>query len=88
MGFSDQEIFQGLPSGFGQEPRFRAWHGMEDLYYRTLKKKIMVLRGNHTWDPKILNDHIEELLAITRKYDATFINRKLQELILNYTTQF
>jgi hypothetical protein len=47
----------------------------------------MVLRGNHTWDPKILNDHIEELLAITRKYDATFIKRKLQEMIPDYTPQ-
>jgi len=53
----------------------------------TSHKKIMVLRGNHTWDPKILNDHIEELLAITRKYDATFIKRKLQEMIPDYTPQ-
>jgi len=53
----------------------------------TSHKKIMVLMGNHNWDPKILNDHIEELLAITRKYDATFIKRKLQEMIPDYTPQ-
>ena len=53
----------------------------------TSHKKIMVLRGNHTRDLKILNDHIDELLAITRKYDGPIIKQKLQELISDYTPQ-
>lgn len=53
----------------------------------TSHRKIMVLRGNHTWDRKILDDHINELLGVTRKYDGLSIKQKLQELVSDYTPQ-
>lgn len=53
----------------------------------TSHKKIMVLRGNHTWDPRILDEQIDELLAITRMYDGPSIKHKLQELVPDYTAQ-
>jgi FlaA1/EpsC-like NDP-sugar epimerase len=53
----------------------------------TSHKKIMVLKGNHTWNPKILNDHVDDLLAVTRKYDGLSIKQKLQELVSDYTPQ-
>ena len=53
----------------------------------TSHKKIMVLKGNHTWNPKMLNDHVDDLLAVTRKYDGLSIKQKLQELVSDYTPQ-
>ena len=53
----------------------------------TSHNKIMVLKGNHTWNPKMLNDHVDELLAVTRKYDGLSIKQKLQELVSDYTPQ-
>jgi FlaA1/EpsC-like NDP-sugar epimerase len=59
----------------------------EEGIVSTTHKKIMVLRGNHTWDPVTLNGHIDALLAVTREYDGPSIKRKLQELIPDYAPQ-
>jgi FlaA1/EpsC-like NDP-sugar epimerase len=53
----------------------------------TSHKKIMVLRNKKSWDPPVLGQQIEELLAITRNYDCPSIKAKLQELIPDYTPQ-
>jgi FlaA1/EpsC-like NDP-sugar epimerase len=53
----------------------------------TTHKKIMVLRGHHTWEPGPLNEQVDELLSITRNYDCPSIKHKLQELIPDYTPQ-
>ena len=53
----------------------------------TEHEKILVLRGN-SYDPKVLNSQIDELLDIARTYDANAIKRKLQEIVPEYTPQF
>ncbi len=76
--------FIGLRSG---EKLYEELITAEEGIVTTSHEKIMVLRGNHTWNPKILNDHIDELLAVTREYDGLSIKRKLQDLVSDYTPQ-
>ncbi len=52
----------------------------------TNHKKILVLQGN-TCDRKLLESHIEELLAVARGYDAEEIKKKLKEIVPEYTPQ-
>lgn len=53
----------------------------------TAHEKIMVLQGNHC-PVDHLNDQIDELLTITRTYDAEAIKRKLQEIVPEYRPQY
>ena len=52
----------------------------------TSHEKILVLRGN-SYNPQILNDQIDELLAITPQFDASIIKEKLRDLIPDYLPQ-
>jgi FlaA1/EpsC-like NDP-sugar epimerase len=52
----------------------------------TSHEKILVLKGAHC-DPKNLNRQVDELLKITRKYDAISIKKKLQEIVPEYNPQ-
>lgn len=50
----------------------------------TQHEKILVARGNSTWDSETLHRRMQELRALTAKNDAARINAKLQEIIPEY----